>query len=617
MDKRNDSILLALALVTLPFAVQIFAMAGFAIGLPVGHWQFPLAFAVAGSVCCISKKNPCKLLLFYFASALFSVFVSSLEVMFSMSDGDAYQRAGEILLANGWNPLRVTEPEAITALDVGTFRCWHVSFLPRMAWIYGASLYKCVGFCEAMDSLNALMPIASGIVVYRRIGEWFNFSRLMTFVWTLLIVLSPYTFSSMIGGANDCALYALIIVGVFSLERYIFGERSIYDILLMTIAFVLIAGLKYTGCVFAALSFAFGMLLLLLKREKGKALRVAMYGMVTGVLIMLANASPYITSTINHTSPFYPAHTFEREGVGEDRFTGDFDMKNEDAKMMGWFGRMAYAYVSKAATSAYYKWRTGKEDFLPVVKVFDGIEGYGGYFRLLLVCSLIGLIWVRPKGVRFIVLLFVISLLMQPAKYVGYVRYVSQIYMIPALVAMSLTTLRGRKIDHIIAIAVIGLLSITLIAPSFKVWPYAWLASVQNLQILEAAKKDSSPVVEAGSLAARACWIRDSGLNPIIIDTQPQTNKELLKPYGACARRSTYWSKVDISEFYDFGFADVAYGAVKSDAEFSSSRRAGAGRFFIRSFLPNEMCRLPRRISQWARLRCGQFARAWNLSFTK
>ena len=99
---------LILGLILFPFIVQSVAMAGRFCGLVIGHWNLIVALVISFVVFYFlgfTKKSYAAFLVIFGAS----LFAAMLPVMYSTADGDTYHRAGVILLANGWNPLRVSE----------------------------------------------------------------------------------------------------------------------------------------------------------------------------------------------------------------------------------------------------------------------------------------------------------------------------------------------------------------------------------------------------------------------------------------------------------------------------------------------------------------------------
>lgn len=598
---------LLVGLLSFPLFLQGLSMLSLVAGIAIGKAIFPISLLLSlGLAYAVGENHRWRPVVGVALVVFLSIVLSSLNVMFSFSDGDAYHRAGMMLLAGGWNPVYQTETADVVSLGEG-FRIWHVTFLPRGAWLRAAALYKWFNFSDISDSLNFYSIIVSTIYVWWHAGTAWKLTRLVRLLITFSCVLTPYTISSAIGGVNDAELHAYLLVSILSLEGYSRGLGRRYLVLAYA-GLVLLSGLKYTGVVFAALAIAVFLASMSLRRSKRGIVTLFVLGVLIGVSILVFNVSPYITSTINHTSPFYPAHSFHKDELREDRFTGDFDMQNADAKEMGGVGRFCYAYVSKSLTEIYYKHKLGREVFAPRVMVFDGIEGYGTLFRIAFVLSLVCFAFIKDRWIKTLLILLYLSMILQPVKYIGYVRYVMQVYYIPILTLVGLLPriktfiLRGGLVGAICGYC------LWFLAPTLKVLPYAWLASVQNIQIVMFAQDNPDVIVYAPSYAAREAWLRECGIDAKCIVSEVPKELDGYRGYGPCARRYTLFSKRDIPDFYDYGFLDIAYGASSSDADFSAGRRAGAARYFVKEFLPREILRLPMRAKQLLRLRANQLS---------
>ena len=594
---------LILGLILFPFIVQSVAMAGCFCGLVIGHWNLIVALAIsfiAFYFLGFTKKS----FVAFLAILGASLFAAMLPVMYSTADGDAYHRAGVILLANGWNPLRVSELSQIAERWTG-FREWHLAFLPRGVWIYGATLYKWFGFVEIADSYNFLAFIAAFVSARDYVCRRLDCDRKICYVIAFLLVSAPCSLPSLYGGTNDPVLYSYLLISLLTLMDYIEdGDSRPLAILLFTCP--LMGGVKYTACVLCAVMFAvFGIVrLVTVNWDFRKITGLVGVGILAAILMLMVNASPYITSTIHHGGPFYPAHTFSQNERIDDPLTYDFDLMNDDAKEMGYVGRFARAYVSEDLTFAYYRWKLNKESFNPHIELFTDVNGYGVTYRIFFLLSIVGIFFVKSRPVQCAFLFIALTMLFQPTKYMGYARYVSQIYLIPIIVGIGLMArIRHRRAWLSVTAALCGYAAI-LVGPLMVSYPYAWATSVQNLQMLSAAQQDSRPIIETNKLNGRAQWLLDSGLSPEVVSSTNGLDLVGYKGFGPMSRKYTYWSCVPIEDAYEFEFANVGFDTK------TNRRRAGAGQFFLREFLPNEIKMFPRRISQLVKLRFSQFCRA-------
>ena len=150
-----------LALVSFPFFVAFVAAICFAFGCPVSTFH---AIAALVATCLLvllcEQKKMRKWTLIVFGGVLsLAVLLAAVPVMYTTTDGMNCHRIGVFLFANGWNPLRTTEMGQIAELvsqycPSEAFGCFrdHLAFVPKGAWIFGASLYKIFGFVEVAEA---------------------------------------------------------------------------------------------------------------------------------------------------------------------------------------------------------------------------------------------------------------------------------------------------------------------------------------------------------------------------------------------------------------------------------------------------------------------------------
>jgi len=270
-----------------PVCLSAISMAGFALGVAIGKWTAAMALVLTLVV--VGLLSPTKRLctvLWTVSGIIASVCLAGVFVMYTNADAEAYHRPAAVLLANGWNPLKMTEPADLMNIVGGGRRPWCVAFIPRMAWILGASLYHWIGFVEASDALNILMLFSSAIFVY----DWlrgFIGTKLMVAVFTTLVCFSPEVVYLLWGGSMDAAWYSAFTVAMICAARK--------EYLPMVLSMLVMSGVKFTGVVASAIIFAaFGFAALLWERRE--LWRLTKIGFLAGALIVLINASPYITS---------------------------------------------------------------------------------------------------------------------------------------------------------------------------------------------------------------------------------------------------------------------------------------------------------------------------------
>lgn len=601
--KRSDAIVFGLLL--FPVLSAALAMAGFACGVPIGLWHTPVALAlVVVATWRLAESGKGNAVWWLLAGVAVAFALASLNVGYTNADAAVYQRPATILLANGWNPLRQTEIDEIQGLMGGGFRVWHVAFLPRLAWLFGAACYRWFGFSEIADSFNFLLLFASILALREWLGDRFVLCGWRRWALVLAFAFSPVVVSGLFGGAYDAGGYSAFIVAMTAADRKKFS--------MLTLAVVAMAGLKFTGAVVGALIFAMFASFDFVPCAEcwSRVKQWVLSGVTAGILILIVNASPYITSCINHGGPFYPSHSFVAEERFEDEknpITYDFGYMNDDAKELGYFGRFAWGYLSQNLVKAYYAHKTGRADFNPDFRVSGGVGGFGGFFRCLFVVSLLGWCFVRSRSIHAWLALIMVSVLIQPTFYSGYARYVPQFYLFPWLVALGLfARFRGSSAyrwTEWSGWGTLGAYAVSLLAYPASFFALQWIIVTQNLQIILAAKDDGDAVVVAKTLYMRTAYGRDAGIPENCVFAEVATDRISGKheycsyfAFGSC------WLSNSID-----GFLSLCHVVSLNDPSVKASRNSANMKFFLKDFLPYELTRIPLRLWQTIRLRASQF----------
>lgn len=630
--EQKDS-LLGVLLLSFPVIVNLLAGGGFLVGDTLSKWQGVVAFMGVSACCYFQNGGWLKrgILMFkVWAVLLASILAAGFWVMYSGADAEAYHRPASLLLSNGWNPVFDSDPDAIRNLAGKGVRLYHVAYLPRAAWVYGAVLYTWFGFLEVADSLNVLALIVSFVYVFRWL-RGFSFSGSLCCLLTVLFCVSPVVAGGMFGGAFDSAYYSFLLIAMVCSTLYLTERRHEY-LVAITCALVMIAGIKFTGVVSGiALLFVFSAALLL---DASKTIQHAkemdisrrwfsskslkhlfspvhdwvIMSVAVVVLLGIVGFSPYVTNWVRHGGPFYPAHTFDKRIVLKDYLTYDFGFMNDDARQMGFCGRFCYGYVSQKLVYAYYRQKLGKIDFRPNFKVSGGVSGFGTVFRVAFVISSFLLLVVRTGRLKWCIGFILLTVLMQPTLYSGYARYVPQFYLFPIFVGLCLylnlrTKCRFRKAlsSGVVVVFLAGYAVVLLIYP-VSFWALQWVVSVQNLSIIEAIKEDSAPVVTFRTYCSRHSLEKDYSVS--ITVQESCLDKERNYTYSSYFSPYTYYSRTKIP-----AFPHLLHEVSGNDSLIIQSRNTRNIRIFIKDFLPGALLGLPAYTRNVLMLRLAQFAR--------
>jgi hypothetical protein len=626
-----------LAALTFPLAAVLFAAAGFLVGLPVARWQGVCGLATSVLLCIPGRNsagNKLRKIAFVLGMNAAAVALAGLSVMYTNPDAEIYHRPASMLMAEGWNPVFDSTPEIVARFQVPNQRLniLHVTFLPRMSWIFGAVLYRIVGFVEAADALNVLTFFLSFFMISRLLARVLDLSGWVRHATAALLVVSPWVPMLMFGGMCDSSFYSLFFIATSAATLYLGSGRTKW-LGFVVATFPLIANLKFMGvvsCGVIAVVYLLGCLLAWRSGRAGPALAGRwLLAVATSVgLAAVIGFSPYVTSWVRYGGPFYPAHTFDKRVPTSNSITKDFLWMNEDAKRMGYLGRFGYAYVSQSLTLSLYGKGSDGGRFSPRFDVGGGVGGLGPFFRFAFVLSIVLLPFARVGRLGFLLACILLTVILQPTMYVGYPRYVPQFYAFPLLVFMSAarnfcgelrlcrpTDARIRRLAEWLPPATVAtsaaFYSLPLLAYPLSFFALQWVISVQNFEIIKAMQKDPAPLVLTRTYYTHHTLEDDYGCRSIThlpgMDDPRVAGHHRYGPYFASDAFSySYFSREPLENF-----PNLSHEVSGNDPSIIASRNRRNMEFFLFSFLPRQLVRLPTYLFDVALLRCRQLGHAW------
>ncbi len=351
---------------------------------------FPGAVALAGTPYAVGAVT-CAFLFLAYKYAVWKGFLWTLAVAFVLnlfvvsgfgiySDVDYYLGPNIRLLAGGG------------ALSPDGFFLEPHQYLPQGFVAWSAALYRLTGWVDAGNMLIFLLLPAAWTVLR------LHLDRLRTF----LLIAAPLTFTSVYCSTPDGCVYLLLLTALISLRA-----RNTFWLPLLSIA--LACTFKTTAWIPAAF-----IGLVLLRNHPRQWLKLAGAAVVVALLV-LPTLLAINRGALNAISL-------------------DFLTMNDAAREMGYFARLAYAYVGHWTTS------TAPAFGVPIGGFAGGgIDGLGPAFRVVLGLSFLTLLLWRKhfKGWGEILLLAWGSVLVMPTLYIGYSRYVPLLYvagMLPLIV---------------------------------------------------------------------------------------------------------------------------------------------------------------------------------------
>ncbi len=402
----------------------------------------------------------------YFLLLLIVVWVfAGLCITTGWMDTLCYHLPAIRLMIEGWNPIWCGTEEAIAAtmnIDPWHMRLWHVLSMSKTTWIFSAVAYQFTG-----TPFNLLFPLFPFLFI-TACAQVLRFAKPLPLLakGLLLFLLWSITPASTVSIADSAtflgAVGLLCTMGVYFREgRIQWTSAIVHSFWLMTA--------KPTGLLTCFLFWALFSLIYLWQNRAILKLAIKHLSLTAGtlaLLLIITCASPYITSWVNYGHPLYPKYTTDEVNFPVIDFTGDFDIRNEDAARMGGFGYFANAYISTTLTHAYYMWRDDLDTFAPRQQTWSqgGENGKESdsptttRYRITHVLCFLIVFLLGRKPERLLALFVLLGIFAVPTTtMIGYTRYVPWVSLIQLLAICALASLRLNSIRNLV------LLFITLI----------------------------------------------------------------------------------------------------------------------------------------------------------
>lgn len=395
------------------FCAMLVAVAGFFVGAPITPLCAPLGFVLAAAIAASASKKSLREVglaaLIALAAIIFSCCMASLFVDNSY-DGNGYQKAAVVQMANGWIPLqgsvgeRPSFQELYGSSDYIAMRTalW-VDHYAEGPWEIASSIYAITGNLESGKAYTLILMFSVGLLVagYLRIH---GFKGWQCAIVAVVAAVNPITMVQFkvyyVDAALMMSLLVLLVGFAMALDSdHPWVRRLSWPIIFM--AFGVCANVKFTGLAYAGVfSLAFAVLVIgigmrhpgILSRRRVLALGALLVCSVVFAVGVLG-FTPYVTNFLVEGHPFYPL--FGPNAV--DIMTGNTPVGFSD---MGIIERIATGLLAPAADThgggeaiAYHfkmPLTVSPEELPPLAKCDLRISGFGvlysGIFILCVAC---------------------------------------------------------------------------------------------------------------------------------------------------------------------------------------------------------------------------------------
>ncbi len=333
------------------------------------------------------------------------------------------------LLIEGWNPIFQSSLERFMAIPAeGFLTRYHILFMPKISALCGALVASATNLFSGDAFLGYALIFSLWCVSQRFADAQWRCGKWSASVFALAITFST-KITSFLAGQVDYTVYAGFIIGLFALLTWIRG-RILGDLCLAFLGLSIAMLAKPAGFVCGAFVILIGGFMVHKDVAFSRAFRIFL------LFFIVVGASPFLTAWIQYGGPFYPAMTFDASVETVD-ITSDF-VSNTDGDSMGYLSRIVYAWFSKTLAIKACAWFSGNPDFAPEFYVCGGVGGFGSWFCLLMLGSLVALAVSHKNRIVWLCIFIFFTANLAPLKYIGYSRYFSQIWIIPFLALFNL-----------------------------------------------------------------------------------------------------------------------------------------------------------------------------------
>lgn len=386
------------------------------------------------------------------------IFVSG-KIYDNSYDGNSYHKIAIAELSRGWNPVyqsidEFNEKDSVQ-LD-NTASLWNDHY-GKASWIYAANIYNITGNIECGKSITLLIIIATFLIS----ASFFKFkNKLLNYLLAFLIALNPVITCQISTFYVDGILGNCLIILLISLSLMAFCKRQenkIKNYILYFVTLSILINIKFTGFAFAGiyslLYYVYYFINKSTRKDIIKPLTItAIISLAIGIGII--GLSTYPKNLKEHGHPFYPLYG---EGATDimtaNTPPGFLEMNRLKRFIVSNFSNTSNA-INSSTINYHFKIPFMYKNFeLDLYSVPDvRISGYGVLFGGAIILSVIGIGYyllknkLHHKNKLFLLFLPLVgtAILIIILEDSWWARYLPQLYLLPVLVIMMLSFLKGN-----------------------------------------------------------------------------------------------------------------------------------------------------------------------------
>lgn len=401
----------------------------FLAGIPLGGWQFWASLACGLGLAAGQSKRTFRLV----AGLNALMFLLTLYTFtYHHCDAGICHLPMSRFFEEGWNPVRDCSLDAVIAhfnahgITSGNnglleFEAYHVLLDPKFVQILAAQLQAGCGLFTAAAYPLWFTVFALAATAYRTARQELSLPVWAAATFAAMVCCNLELTVGSLQGQVDLVTYNAVAIAALSLVLWR-RSKALNDLVTFFTALTFALTSKFNG-VFPSV------LLLGLAAWFGRRDRDMRRGLlVFAGAFALFGLLPYWTAAYWFGSPLYPAHTF-RAGVPLPDLTFDFVGLNEEARQMGYFGRMVYAWVSPRLALWGCRLWYANPDFIPVWRWGWLTEGGSAFQCACLWSGVLASFFCRRNALALVTWAIFLTFFLLPTRYVGFTRYAAHVHL--------------------------------------------------------------------------------------------------------------------------------------------------------------------------------------------
>ena len=379
------------------------------------------------------------------------------------ADGNSYHKMAIGFMKEGWNPiyessLDFQKGKDIFQIDpVTNINKW-IDHYPKATWTVGAAMYSYTGSIESGKSLNFLLMVAVGLLLYSVFSEKFGKKKALLF--SLLLSINPVLLSQMFSYYLDGLMgICFIIEFIILLLLDDCDKKSWLLWFLLLCDCSIFVNLKFTGLLYSGITAAVFYFYWLFKDKKDfwntfKYITIR-FSILFLIAICFIGINSYVRNTIDHHNPLYPL-------IGKDKVDIITTMQPKVFSEINSIQKFTWSLFSKTENITYFSGNPNiKFPFMLYNKeihtIYESpdirIAGFGPFYAASFIIGLIFLVYgfvslfKKDKVLKYFTMALISIIACCIAVKEGWwARYIPQFYCIPIMGVIILEYIfKGKK----------------------------------------------------------------------------------------------------------------------------------------------------------------------------